>query len=530
MLTLVAAGNDDSDACTKTPARLGGDNGESPLLTIGASNVDDSKALYSNWGSCVNLWAPGTGILAARHDSDTLMTVMSGTSMATPIAAGVAVLAMEVAGDAAMTAYSHMSSPTALNVKNWMLHVALQNKITALAPSSIVPVSFVSTLEAKKPGKYVVKRGFTSSINCPAGDVQCQASADAASEQSNVASTPNLIAHIPDYMQNVANTAEPLSCDTYGETEYEEECPAPGVELCGSTTTIAPDGNSIRRPFRKARKRCDFGCVCADGEEVETYESCAVTDNDYIFTGRPCAPVYKIDDEQLTTALNGLTLTWRPLAGGESYDQVDVSENGGGIDMKCVGLESNDFEVKGPGDYRYTFATKRYDMTDDGARFFGTTYSTNFMFYNQNYKMLTLYNNGYMCFGRNFVPPTGRFDRWEDHFSSRKGPCFSFLLTDMEESKVERCSRLKYSSTGWKADSLTFTFYKQQLFGASFTGDAKPKVTVQVKLVFGTNEIQVKYGELADSLSAIIGPSKGEGVPAGFKSDMPNLPIAVSQV
>lgn len=56
MLTLVAAGNDDHDACLGSPARMGGaENKDFPLLTIGASNVDDSKALFSNWGSCVSL-------------------------------------------------------------------------------------------------------------------------------------------------------------------------------------------------------------------------------------------------------------------------------------------------------------------------------------------------------------------------------------------------------------------------------------------------------------------------------------------
>ena len=134
-----------------------------------------------------------------------------------------------------------------------------------------------------------------------------------------------------------------------------------------------------------------------------------------------------------------------------------------------------------------------------------------------------------MCFGRNFVPPTGSFGTWEDHFSHKggtHGACFSFLLTDMESSTVERCSRLKHGAGGWEADSLTFTFHRVGIFGGSFTGEeTKPTATVQVKLEFGTNKITTKYGELHDSLSAIIGPSKGEGVPPGFASDMPTIPV-----
>ena len=65
----------------------------------------------------------------------------------------VATLAMEVAAKAgeasswdatrSWSAYSHMSGATALDVKRWMLHTAQHDKITAIAPESIVPVSFV---------------------------------------------------------------------------------------------------------------------------------------------------------------------------------------------------------------------------------------------------------------------------------------------------------------------------------------------------------------------------------------------------
>lgn len=531
MLTLVAAGNDDHDACLGSPARMGGaENKDFPLLTIGASNVDDSKALFSNWGSCVSLWAPGTGILAARHDSDTLMTVMSGTSMATPIAAGVATLAMEVAGVASLEPFSHMSAQTAMDVKNWILHSALHNKITALAPASIVPVSFVSTIQENRPTSYAVARMIAgATVQCGTLDTECQAANQVGDEVVNVASSPNLLVHVPAYLQAGAPAVEPLDCALYDEPTYEEECPPPGIELCGGPMGISPiDGASIRRPYRKMRKTCTFGCQCADGEEVETYESCAVADSDYRYTNRPCAPVYKIDSEMATRTLQGTSITWAPLAGGESYSVVDVQPETP-LDDKCMGLKENLFEVRGT-DYIYTFSTNKYDLPDDGARYFGTTFSAPFKYYNTTYDAITLYNDGYMCFGKNFKPQTGSFGSWQDHFSHKggtHGACFSFLLTDMESSTVERCSRLKnVGPNGWEADSMTFTFNRVGLFGGDFTGEEiKPTATVQVKLEFGSNKITARYGELHDSLSAIIGPSKGEGVPPGFAADLPSIPV-----
>ena len=101
-----------------------------------------------------------------------------------------------------------------------------------------------------------------------------------------------------------------------------------------------------------------------------------------------------------------------------------------------------------------------------------------------------------MCFGKNFKPPTGSFGSWEDHFSHKggtHGACFSFLLTDMESSTVERCSRLKHvGPNGWEADSMTFTFNRVGLFGGDFTGEEiKPTATVQVVLS-GSDPIQTQ--------------------------------------
>lgn len=86
IVTVVAAGNERTDACTRSPAS------SIEAITVGATDRFDNRASFSNFGDCVDLFAPGLGILSADARNFSRPVALSGTSMASPHVAGVAAL------------------------------------------------------------------------------------------------------------------------------------------------------------------------------------------------------------------------------------------------------------------------------------------------------------------------------------------------------------------------------------------------------------------------------------------------------
>lgn len=85
----VAAGNENTNACNGSPARVGA------ALTVGSTTSTDARSSFSNYGSCLDLFAPGSSITSAWYTSTSATNTISGTSMATPHVAGVAALYLQ---------------------------------------------------------------------------------------------------------------------------------------------------------------------------------------------------------------------------------------------------------------------------------------------------------------------------------------------------------------------------------------------------------------------------------------------------
>ena len=125
----VAAGNENQNACNGSPSRT------AEALTVGASTNTDVRASYSNYGTCLDLFAPGSSITSASNASDTARASMSGTSMAAPHVTGAVALYLS-----ANPAASPAQAAQALTVN------ATSNKITGPgsgSPNLLLYIAFI---------------------------------------------------------------------------------------------------------------------------------------------------------------------------------------------------------------------------------------------------------------------------------------------------------------------------------------------------------------------------------------------------
>ena len=134
----VAAGNENSDACFRSPASAAN------VLTVGSTTSSDAKSSFSNWGTCVEINAPGSSITSAYITSETATATMSGTSMASPHVAG-----------AAAAYLSANASATPAQIASALVNNATDNVLTGLTsdtPNKLLYVGFIGGGTTPPPG------------------------------------------------------------------------------------------------------------------------------------------------------------------------------------------------------------------------------------------------------------------------------------------------------------------------------------------------------------------------------------------
>ncbi|MET3174303.1 UNVERIFIED_ORG: subtilisin family serine protease [Arthrobacter sp. UYCu721] len=180
---VVAAGNSAADACGSSPARL------PAAVTVAASDSADRQASFSNFGSCVDLYAPGVGIVSASYTSTTATASMSGTSMATPHTAGAAAVLLsqnpaltpaQVASALTSNATAGAITGTATGTPNRLLYATAAAPAPAPAPtvtakspasqSTAVPVAnnvtatFSKAVQGVGTGTFVLRNAAGTAI------------------------------------------------------------------------------------------------------------------------------------------------------------------------------------------------------------------------------------------------------------------------------------------------------------------------------------------------------------------------------
>src|SRR5215203_144610 len=109
----VAAGNSNTNACNSSPARAAN------AITVGSTTTTDARSSFSNFGTCLDIFAPGSGILSSWWTSNTATATLSGTSMASP----------HVAGAAALYKQANPSA-SAATIRNALVNNATTNVVT----------------------------------------------------------------------------------------------------------------------------------------------------------------------------------------------------------------------------------------------------------------------------------------------------------------------------------------------------------------------------------------------------------------
>jgi subtilisin family serine protease len=242
---VVAAGNEMTDACKGSPAR------EPMAITVASSTSGDARSSFSNFGTCVDLFAPGTGITSAWIDADDATKTISGTSMASPHVAGTAAAYLATAPNA-----------TPAQVTAAILGSAAPNKITDVqgSPNKLLQVN----VTAAPPG------GGTTKITSPANGASVESTFDVTVAAAGATKVELAL----DGIVIATDQAAPFAFKLTNAAAGMHQLTAKGTDAAGQATTDAISvtvgipvlggggNNPLPVPMRRAH---DGGCAAAPG-------------------------------------------------------------------------------------------------------------------------------------------------------------------------------------------------------------------------------------------------------------------------
>jgi serine protease len=169
---VVAAGNSAADACNYSPGSV------SAAITVGATDWLDRQAYYSNFGSCLDLYAPGSAITSATNTDDTSLMQASGTSMASPHVAGTAALYLQANPSASPSTVAQAIISNA--------SLKMISGLSRTSPNRLLRTTGLGVVTSPSTGETAPVASFVSS--CPQSKNNCSFDASASNDPQGIVS------------------------------------------------------------------------------------------------------------------------------------------------------------------------------------------------------------------------------------------------------------------------------------------------------------------------------------------------------
>ncbi len=360
----LAAGNSNANACNSSPARV------AEGITVGATAINDARASFSNYGTCLDIFAPGVNITSSWSTGDTATNTISGTSMAAPHVAGAAALYLATSPGA-----------TAQQVRDNLVTNSTPNKVTDPRTGSPNRLLFVSqagggggTVTVTNPGSRTGTVGTATSVQIQASSSAGQTltySAAGLPPGLSISSSSGLISGTPSTAGTYTTTAS--ASDTTGASGSATfswtingagGCTSPGQKLGNpgfEASTAAPwtasagvidssTGQPARSGVRKAWLN-GYGTTRTDtlSQTVSVPAGCSTATLSFWLRITTSETTSSVAYDRLTVTVGSATLaTYSNLNRNSTYTQKSfnlASYAGQTVTVKFTGVEDSSLQT-----------------------------------------------------------------------------------------------------------------------------------------------------------------------------------------